>query len=157
MSVVAPPTPALAVQSATIVVFNALDAANRPVARAAVTVGVTPWDDCCMGELYGRIDRTYRSDRFPTEGAMQVCAHPTAAQIVIGLVRCYPTLDEGGRAPSPQDETQAALALYSDALIVWETLQNEPWWSEAVLVESQGFLSLGGCAAVETTAYVELV
>ena len=151
-------TPALAVQNAVVVVYHALDVVQRPVARAGVTVGVTPWDECCAGQLYGRIDRTYRTDRFPYEGAVtQQCVKPTAATIIVGLVRCYPTLDETGAPPRSSDETEAALLLYEDALLVWQTLQTEEWWPESVLVNAQTFLSLGGCAAVETTVYVEFI
>lgn len=152
-------TPSLAVQSALVQAVEALEAAQRPVSRASVTVGISPWDDCCEtgGQCYARIDRLYRSDRFPTEGAIQPCAQPTAAQIIIGVARCYPSLAADGSAPPPADETNAALLLYEDALVVWQALADGgSWWLDAVLVQAQAFLSLGGCCAVETTLFVEL-
>jgi len=152
-------SPSLAVQSAVLAAFNALEDAQRPVARTSVTVGVTPWDDCCAGQLYARIDRLFRSDRFPAEGLYtgQECATPNAALIVVGLVRCYPSMDEGGNAPPAMDESSAALGLYDDAFLIWRTLQTEQWWPDAVYVQGQGFLSMGGCCAVETTVFTELV
>jgi len=152
-------TPSLAVQSALVAAVEALDAASRPVGRSSITVGVTPWDDCCAtgGECYARIDRLYRSDRFPAEGSLQACVAPTSALVVVGVARCYPSLDEGGNAPDPVQETNASLLLYEDALIVWQALQDPGWWPDAVLVNDQQFLALGGCCAFETQVFVQLV
>ena len=135
-------------------VLDALQQANRaPITTTYVGVGSVPWDDCC-GSLIVVPEQVIRSTTFPGEnGNEENCI---GGQIVLSfavlLTRCVPTLDDRGRAPSPQQITDAHKRILEDAAIVWNTigcadLPDE--WERALL--RQTFTGAeGGCVAVET-------
>jgi len=118
-----------------------------------VGAGTIAWDNCC-GMLVVAPERIYRSIAFPDEASGQEFCFDgqLAHEMVVVLVRCAPTVDDRGRAPTTQALNDAYRELLEDAAVVWNTivcadLPDE--WSRANV--SQTFVGAdGGCIAVET-------
>lgn len=127
--------------------------ANRPdIQRAYIAVGSIAWDDCC-GMLVVAPERVYRSQTFPAEfvGPEYCVGGFIVVDLVALLVRCVPTVDDRGRAPSAAALDAAYKDLMDDAAVVWNSIlccDFEDWERGAV---SQTFVGAdGGCVAVET-------
>jgi hypothetical protein len=83
-------------------------------------------DDCCDGQAWVRWIRTYRSslDVFPTEPEQQLSPGQAgcddlfwAVDMGVGVLRCAPSVTVVGSSyepPSPEDQTDASLALFDD-------------------------------------------
>lgn len=132
--------------------------ANRsPVQRAYVAAGQVAWDDCC-GMLVAAPERIYRSQIFPGEFAeREICDLGWLnIDLVLLLVRCVPTVDDRGRAPSQAALDDAYKTLLEDAGVVWNAVQCADLpddWEKASL--SQTFVGAdGGCVGVETRVTV---
>lgn len=123
---VAVPTPTTALASW---LLHAL--AEELALSTAGPVGVTlmapggsppPADWCCTAEdgsqgmAWVRISRRYPSSRFPfTDSDPRRCPGAWAAEVELGSYRCVHTLDDEGRPPTPEQVTEDALNLDSDA------------------------------------------
>ncbi len=132
--------------------------ANRDeVQRAYVAAGQVAWDDCC-GMLVVAPERVYRSQVFPGEFAeREVCDTGWLnVDLVVMLVRCVPTVDDRGRAPSKEALDEAYKRVLEDAGVVWNALQCADLpddWEKALL--SQTFVGAdGGCVGVESRMIV---
>lgn len=105
--------------------------------RACVVPGQPAWDNCddpcsgdgAPGQLTVSVARLYSSTLdFPTEDrtvfGMRGCTPPplTAAELVITLLRCAPTYDEGGCPPNCEELSAAARILHVDAVTVQNAL-----------------------------------
>lgn len=135
-------------------VENALVQANRePIQTAYVGAGQIAWDNCC-GMLVVAPERIYRSIAFPDEATGQeFCFDGQLTQdLVVLLVRCAPTVDDRGRAPSQTALDEAHQNLIEDAAVVWNAIVCADLpddWQRANV--SQQFVGAdGGCIAVET-------
>lgn len=134
-----------------------LNANRDEVQRAYVAAGQVAWDDCC-GMLVVAPERIFRSVEFPIEAQdRELCyGGSLVAQFVILLVRCVPTVDEMGRAPTSERLDAAYQSLLEDAAVVWNSvvccdLPSE--WERAAV--SQTFLGAdGGCVGVETRVMI---
>lgn len=138
----------------------------RPVGVAMVAAGALLVDDCCDGLLVVAPERIWRTiEPFPTEaGPDAVCdPYPIAIALVVTILRCTPTLDDKGRAPSVASQEAALSALLIDGAVVWKALRDPallgddgtgyPLWERAAL--SQTYLGgEGGCIGVETRVTV---
>lgn len=142
------------------VVAGALSEAGRPAGRSAVVVGQVAWDDCCEGYLYVGCERLYHSSTFPVEDAGWDPCHVSAnaALFVVGLLRCVPTLDDGGTPPSPAALTAASLVVYDDAAVILAALRTQACDPDVTMVlAGQTYPGAdGGCVAVETRLYLDL-
>lgn len=132
---------------------QALDDCGRdPVSRAYVAAGEISWDDCC-GMLVVAPERVYRSEAFPAEAPdRELCfGGVLAIEFVVLLVRCVPTVDERGRAPSAAALQAAYSELLGDAAVIYNAVVGPmpDYWMRAT--PSQTFVGAqGGCIAVET-------
>lgn len=140
-------------------VQDALTNANRAeVQRAYVAAGAVAWDDCC-GMLVVAPERVFRSVTFPVEMTdRELCfGGSLVVELVVLLVRCVPTVDDRGRAPSGHALDAAYRDLLEDAAVVWNAVlccDNDEWERAAI---SQTFVGAeGGCVGVETRIVVGL-
>ena len=134
-------------------VVDYLDNANADPVSAWVGVAEIAWDDCC-GQLVVAPERVYRSVTFPGENTTEeYCyAGEITLDLVVLLVRCVPTVDDRGRAPTPKALDDAHRAFLKDAATVWRAIVccdlPEDWERASV---AQTFVGAqGGCIAVET-------
>jgi hypothetical protein len=137
-----------------------LDAADRKVKRAVVTVGAATWDECCEGMLYVNIVRTFRSENFPLEDATWTpCrSNPLAVEMLVGVIRCSPMPDDRGNLPKADDITTTSRSVLDDAQTVYRCLNG--WGCDedraSVLTGQTMLADQGGCIGVETRILVEL-
>jgi hypothetical protein len=108
--------------------------------RSCLVPGTPAWDSCddpcnknpaggAGGQLSVNVARLYASSDFPTPDrslpptqarGRLTCAAPTAmaVELVVTLLRCAPTFDEGGCPPPCEDLAAAARILHTDMVIV---------------------------------------
>lgn len=138
-----------------VALLGALDPvlADRPITTTYVGLGAVAWDDCC-GQLTVGYERQFRYAEFPQDlvGPEYCNAGWVGLDIVATLVRCVPTPDDLGRAPT-QDALQAAhSAVMDDAALVWAALTGDlpdSEWERTNVVQT--FVGgEGGCIAIET-------
>ncbi|MFG2404282.1 hypothetical protein ACGFR8_08060 [Streptomyces brevispora] len=105
--------------------------------RTCVVPGTPAWDDCvdpCSGDdgaggqLTVNYARIYGTSRFPQEDlevrGLRGCqpAATTAAEMVITLLRCAPTVNENGCPPTCEELSAAARVTHVDAATVYNAL-----------------------------------
>ena len=134
-------------------VHDGLVECDRPaISRTYVAAGEIAWDDCC-GMLVVAPERVYRSEVFPTEnGDEELCfGGYLVVDLLVLIVRCVPTVDDRGRAPSANALQAAYRTLIEDAAVVWN-LVTGPLPDEMVRANvAQTFVGAqGGCIAAET-------
>jgi len=141
-------------------VDDALVQAGRdPVARGYVAAGEIAWDDCC-GMLVVAPERIFRSVQFPIEAnGIEYCDKGNLTlDLVVLLVRCVPTVNERGQAPSPASLDSAYTSILEDAAVVWNAIDCADLpldWLRASL--SQTFVGAqGGCIGIETRVTIGL-
>lgn len=135
------------------VVHDGLAECDRdPISRAYVAAGEIAWDDCC-GMLVVAPERVYRSLTFPGEnGTEELCfGGHLVVDLLVLVVRCVPTVDDRGRAPSANALQAAYRTLIEDAAVVWNIVTG-PLPDEMVRANvAQTFVGAqGGCIAAET-------
>ena len=102
------------------VVHDGLVECDRdPISLAYVAAGEIAWDNCC-GMLVVAPERIYRSQVFPTEnGNEELCfGGYLVVDLLVLIVRCVPTVDDRGRAPSQAALQAAYRTLIEDAAVV---------------------------------------
>lgn len=133
--------------------LHALDDCDRdPISRAYVAAGEIAWDDCC-GMLVVAPERVYRSQVFPSESTdEELCfGGYIAVEYVVLLVRCVPTVDDRGRAPSAADLQAAYDSLLGDAAVVFNALTSPlPEYLVRSTVAQSFTGAQGGCIGVES-------
>lgn len=136
-----------------IIIRDALVACGRPaITTSYVAAGIVPWDDCC-GTLTVAPENVFRTGVFPNPGP-----DPTgcfdgliAVQMVVLVVRCLPTIDDGGNPPAADDMAAAYRALLLDAAVVWNTIVGLADPDTEVDGPQQTFVGAdGGCIAAES-------
>jgi hypothetical protein len=159
---------------------NAMNGAGTPVGRAHLVAGLDAvWDDCCAaddaaggagGTLWVRVIETYptagQGSPYPQRDVSTRSCHPFAwaAQLAVGVVRCTPTVDDNGVAPSPDAITLSALEMTRDRATLETAIRccfanpdGAPEGMEEGKVILFGWVPLGangGCAGGEWTVYV---
>jgi len=124
---------------------------TRRFCREGVVAGSVAWDDCCDcgehdGQLWVRLADWSTDPDFPTV-TPDGCSMPTLLSVGVGALRCVPTLDESGRAPTAKAEAAAAALIHSDAQLIFDGVMccvEEKFW--------RGWLPLGadgGCGGGE--------
>lgn len=106
--------------------------------RACVVPGAPAWDECgntnpCTekgtpGQLTVHFARTYPTSRFPQED-LQVYGQPgckppptTAAELVVTLLRCAPTVDDHGCPPTCEEMETAARVTDIDSVTIYNAI-----------------------------------
>lgn len=147
-------------------VDQALCEAGREPGAKMVAAGGLVVEDCCDGLLIVAPERIYRTvEPFPTEAlADAVCGdYPIAVALVVSVLRCTPTMDDKGRAPSIASQEAALCDLLADGAVVWKALRDRgllgddgsgfPDWERAALSQTY-FGGEGACVGVETRVTV---
>lgn len=145
---------------AQIILACARDALDETFAGAPeksyVVIGTPAHDDCCAdgGQLTITLTRQYASTQFPSEDITQVQCGPafTALDLDVEIVRCHPSIDELGRAPTIEEMENAAQTAYVDMLTVWNAvacclivMREQQNWS-SVMRRQVPISPEGGCA-----------
>lgn len=128
------------------------DCGREPISRAYVAAGSIAWDDCC-GMLVVAPERVYRSVIFPTENndEDECFGGYLTIDLLVLLVRCVPTVDDRGRAPSSASLQAAYQRIIEDAAVVMNAVTTDlpDTWVRAA--PAQTFIGAeGGCIGVET-------
>lgn len=95
--------------------------------RVAVQPGQPAFDDLCSGYLYAYSEGAPSlNDGTFTEytATPPVCQDAPALgmRIVVGVVRCVPTMDDTGKGPTDAQHDAAARLIYADQLAVWRAV-----------------------------------
>lgn len=150
-------TPYTVAASVLAFVQNALDAAERPVAKTLVAVGGFVVDDCCAGHLAVAPERIWRTGRrWPEEAsADDTCGdNPIAVDLVVRLDRCVPVVQTNGNPPDAAKVEAAHAVILGDAAIIWNALASadilDPDEWERANLNQQFLPAEGGCLAIET-------
>lgn len=87
--------------------------------RAFVSAGAVAWDRCCDGgQLWVGVERIYAYSAFPAPAGIINCFPPLAADIVIGILRCAPTVNDQGEPPTVDALNTSSAQVYEDAYAV---------------------------------------
>lgn len=159
---------------------NAMNARGTPVGRAHLVAGLDAvWDDCCEadedtpgGTLWVRVIETYptagQGSPYPQRDTSTRSCHPFAwaVQLAVGVVRCTPTVDDNGVAPSPTAISLSALEMTRDRATLETAIRccfANPVGASDGVEEGKTILfgwvpvgANGGCAGGEWTLYVAL-
>lgn len=99
-----------------------LTALRAPACSCTLIRGVQALPDSCgcnqgdCGKAWVRLDRIYPSKQFPVQDqTADNCSSVQAAVIELGILRCVPTLGQGGAMPTAEADAQAALEAVRDA------------------------------------------
>lgn len=142
-------------------------AGSEAVIVAYPGVGLPPWDNVC-GQLVVAPEVVFRSVEFPVEyNGPEYCFDGNiAVQLLVSLVRCVPTLDNAGRAPSAESIAAAHERILADAATVWNTLLLDdlidailPGWEgewEHALPSQQFVEARGGGTSIDTRITIGL-
>ena len=132
---------------------EALEASGaEPITASYVAAGAIAWDSCC-GLLVVAPERVYRYAEFPVEGTTDyVCEVGfIAVNVLVLLLRCVPTIDDRGIAPTPAAMDAAYEAVLKDSAVIWNTVVGDlpEGWQRAT-VDQMHVGAAGGCIGVET-------
>lgn len=101
--------------------LNALGSCPCPC-RNFISAGPPVWDQegCCSdGQLTVHIDRLFAFDNFPAEqGRVNTCQTSLAAEVVVTLLRCFPSMHDDGSAPTGDEIGTASEAIYQDLYVL---------------------------------------
>lgn len=121
-----------------------------------------PWDYCdaCASDRcgmgYARVIGAFPYDTFPTITLDQTCRKPLGYMIEIGVMRCFPIMEEDGSLPQPDNVNDAVITAYDDmeamrrALLCCAMTGVEVWLGEYAPVNE------GGCSGGTWSAYINL-
>lgn len=133
--------------------------------RTFVTVGSPVWDleACCTdGQLAVYAKDIYPFSNFPSRASnAEICSPSLAANVTVQLLRCWPTMDEDGTAPTSTQIQNASAAIYRDQyLLTWGLiccLASAGRKRKFSLAGSRITGPQGGCAGVEVDFAIELL
>lgn len=132
------------------IVAARLDECGRPPVVSYTAAGQIAYDDCC-GLMVVAPERVFYSSVFPDEAERGTGCSWVAVDLLVVVVRCVPTVDERGRAPSPDALAAAYEGLLADAAVVWEAVAEDRIGGWLASLTDQSFAGAdGGCVAVET-------
>lgn len=143
---------------------SALASEGRPVGRSLVAPGLeVAWDDCCDGQVAVRLISIYPTGNpYPALDSIQNCGVTMLGlEIGVSVMRCSPSLNDDGSAPSPGLLSANASDLTADAITTLGVLTTElpsildPMFAKSVKVGAWTPAGpLGGCAGGEWTVRV---
>lgn len=130
--------------------------------RVFISAGVPPQDKCCDdGQLAIWTDRIYTHGNFPSElGTVNQCMAPLAAEVVIRLDRCFPTVNDNGEPPTAEELQTASDAIYQDQYVLTRciicNLSSRGKKQQSVFRGSRILAPSGGCISVELRFVISL-
>lgn len=132
--------------------------------RTFISAGPPVWDleSCCSdGQLSVHVDRLYSFENFPSEqGRINLCQTPLAAEIVITLLRCFPSLRDDGSAPTADEIGATSELIYTDLYILTNciicNLSSRGRLQKAIFRGSRILPPQGGCIGAELRFSIEL-
>jgi len=152
--------------------------------RSCLVPGLAAWDSCddpcnqapgggAGGQLTVNVARLFSSSEFPTadrtlpptqaRGRLTCAAPPAmAVELVVTLLRCAPTMDEGGCPPSCEALGEAARILHTDMVVVRNAVEcclpatSEQRRRVVFVGESKTVGPEGGCVGLEQRVTVAL-
>lgn len=92
-----------------------------PQRFALVVPGGIAWDNCDCGQFAQSITSVVSSNNYPTpaDTPVEPCGHPLAVvTVTMSLLRCVPTMNDNGVAPSVEQLLAAARIIEDDRLAV---------------------------------------
>lgn len=133
--------------------------------RTFVTVGTPVWDleACCSdGQLAVYAKDIYPFKDFPSRtNDITLCNPALAVNVTVQLLRCWPTMDEDGTAPTGPQIQAASSSIYRDQLLLtWGLiccLKVASRNRKFALTGSRITGPQGGCAGVEVDFAIELI
>lgn len=133
--------------------------------RMFISAGPPVWDQegCCSdGQLSIHLDRFFVYKNFPAEsGEVNTCVMPLAADVVITLLRCFPSLNDDGSAPSADVIGTASESIYQDLWVMTNciicNLATRGKMQLAVFRGSRILPPQGGCIGAEIRFTTQLV
>lgn len=131
---------------------------SEPLISSYLVAGEVAWDDCC-GVLVAGPVRTFRTATFPVPVSDHTNCEVSllAVEVFVLLLRCAPSLDVLGHAPTPEEMTASFTATSNDAAIIYNALTGElPLGWERANVEQTFIGADGGCIAVDTRLTIGL-
>lgn len=132
--------------------------------RMFISAGPAVWDNesCCSdGALSVQFERIFSYERFPAEsGTVTSCQMPLAVEVNVTLLRCFPSLNNDGTAPTADTIGTASENVYQDLYvltncIICNILSRSK--RQAGLFRGSRILSpQGGCIGAEIRFVMEL-
>lgn len=150
-------------------VVDALEAIERPVCDSGFTIGNPESGPhrCCQctegdGQVIGFLQRVYPVDgtsfeQITTDASCKPGS--LAADVQIGVIRCYPRISEQGDMPKLDKTTTAADGLNVDIAAVWNAIKCCPGVAKLAIREAGVDVDPeAGCSAfgVSVTSFVSL-
>ena len=89
-----------------------LPGANVPMSYCGECGGFS--DAKCGGQAWVRLDSVFPSTIFPSPADTTQCSTGLAASIEIGVLRCMQVMEEGGEAPSLDEQVRATRLQMAD-------------------------------------------
>lgn len=135
------------------------DVDREPGRSSLVPGGAVAWDNCCEGggQLWVRLVEMYPTGPFPGRDTSTRCQPVMwGVRVAVGVLRCTPTVDDNGNAPTEAALTGDALGMTLDAAALRDailccfvnTSRNVQTWAlENWLPQGPQ----GGCAGGEWT------
>lgn len=109
---------------------STLTAREDPPCWCGIVPGPVAYPDYCgcggegCGMAWARLDRIYPSTKFPApDSTAATCATPLAAVLEVGVLRCWPTIQEGGKAPTVDAMANATMRATADAVSLFKAVR----------------------------------
>lgn len=126
---------------------------------------VVAWDHCCDGgQLYIAWERSAPYGTFPSlpDQTQTPCQPEIVLSFVIGIIRCAPTMDDNGNAPSCERKDEAARLSLIDAWVIVNAIScclaaDSEDCGSLYLLGEQRPVGDGGCQGSEIRFQVQAV
>lgn len=130
--------------------------------RACVVAGTPVWDNCCEdGQLTIYLERIFVAGNFPSQASGPVfCSSPLAADFVVQLLRCAPTVKDDGTPPTCEELSENAREIMTDMFITERAviccLAAEKRNRLFTMRDARVIGPQGGCVGIEIRFSVEI-
>jgi len=117
---------------------------------------------CCSdGQLTVHVERLFVHGNFPSElGTVNVCMAPLAAELVITLFRCFPSVKDDGSAPTADELGAASEKIYQDLYVLTRciicNLASRAKLQQSVFRGARILEPEGGCIGLELRFVTQL-
>lgn len=130
--------------------------------RSFVTIGQPVWDNCCDGQLAVIVDRIYVAGVYPASDAQPItCTSQIAGEFTLQLIRCVPTMTEGGDPPTAAALSASAQNIYADMYIAYRSviccLAQYKKQRLFTMRDARTIGPQGGCAGFEVKFSIQLI